>query len=50
MSRRNRPTKTNEQIRNKQVALVLAVLEKDIENFRLTIEKKMNSCKNFLGF
>ena len=41
MSRRNRPTKTNEQIRNEQqVALVLGELEKDRENFRLTIEKK----------
>ena len=40
MSRINRPTKTNEQLRNKQVALVLGQLEKDIENVRLTIEKK----------
>ena len=39
MSRRHRPAKTNKQIRNKQVALVLVELEKDIENFRLTIEK-----------
>ena len=41
MSRRNRPIKTNKQIRNKQqVALVLGELEKDRENFRLTIGKK----------
>ena len=40
MSRRNRPTKTNEEIRNEQVALVLGELEKDIKNFRLTIEKR----------
>ena len=40
MSRRNRPTKTNEEIRNEQVALVLGELEKDIKNFRLTIDKR----------
>ena len=40
MSRRNRPTITNKQIRNEQLALVLGELEEDIENFRLTIEKK----------
>ena len=50
MSRKNRSTKTNEQIRNEQVALVLGELEKDKENFRLAIKKKMNSCKYFLGF
>ena len=40
MSRRNRTTKTNEKIRNEQVALVLGELGKDVKNFRLTIEKK----------
>ena len=43
MSRRNRPSKTNEQIRNEQVALVLGELEKDIENFKIAIEKKTNN-------
>ena len=47
MSRRNRPTKTNEQIRNEQVALVLGELEKDIENFRLTIKKKDAQLQKF---
>ena len=35
MSRKNRPTKTNEQIRNEQVALALGELEKNIENLKL---------------
>ena len=35
MSRKNRPTKTNEQIRNEQVALALRELEKNIENLKL---------------
>ena len=30
MNKRNRPTKTNEQLRNEQVALVLGDLEKKI--------------------
>ena len=47
MSRINRPTKTNEQLRNKQVALVLGQLEKDIENVRLTIEKKDEQLQTF---
>ena len=47
MSRRNRPTKTNEQIRNEQVSLVLGELEKDIVNFKLTIEKKDEQVQNF---
>ena len=47
MSRRNRPTKTNEQIRNEQVALVLGELKKDIENFRLTIEKNDEQLQKF---
>ena len=40
MSRRNTPTKTNEQIRNEQVALVLGELEKYFENSKIAIEKK----------
>ena len=40
MNRRNRPTTTSEPLRNEQVALVLRDLEKDIEKFRLAIEKK----------
>ena len=40
MNKRSRPTKTNKQLRNEQITLVLGDLEKDIENFRLTIEKK----------
>ena len=47
MSRRNRPTKTNEQIRNEQVSFVLGELEKDIENFRLAIEKKGEQLQKF---
>ena len=33
-------TKTNEQTKNKQIALVLAELENDIQNFKITIQKK----------
>ena len=40
MSKRNRQTKTNEQIKNEQIALVLADLENDIQNFKFTIQKK----------
>ena len=47
MDRKNRPSKTNEQIRNEQVALVLGELEKDIENFKVTIEKKDEQLNNF---
>ena len=47
MSRRSRPTKTNEQIRNDQVSFVLGELEKDIENFRLAIEKKDEQPQKF---
>ena len=47
MSRKNRPTNTNEQIRDEQVSLVLGKLKKDIENFRLTIEKKDKQLQKF---
>ena len=48
MSRKNRPSKyTNKQIRNKQVTLVLRELEKNIETFRLTIEKKEEQLQKF---
>ena len=47
MNRQNRPTKTSEQLKNEQVALVLGKLEKDIENFRLTIEKKDEQLNEF---
>ena len=40
MSKRNRQTKANEQIKNEQIALVLAELENDIQNFRIMIQKK----------
>ena len=33
MSKRYRQTKTNEQIKNEQIALVLAELESNIQNF-----------------
>ena len=45
MSGRNRPSKTNEQIRNEQVALVLGELEKDIENFKATTTTRIAKTK-----
>ena len=48
MNKRKRLTKTKEQLRNKQVALVLGDLEKDIENFRLTTEKEDDQLNNYL--
>ena len=47
MNKRKRLTKTKEQLRNKQVALVLGDLEKDIENFRLTTEKEDDQLNNY---
>ena len=47
MGRRNRTSKINEQIRSEQVALVLGELEKDIENFKVTIEEKDEQLNNF---
>ena len=51
MSRRTRTSKTNEQIRNEQVALVLGELEKDLkgelENFKIIIEKKDEQLNKF---
>ena len=40
MSKRNRQTKTNEQIENKTIALVLEELENDIQSFKIKTKKK----------
>ena len=37
MNRKNRVTKTNEQIKNGQLGTILGELEKDIEHFRVTV-------------
>ena len=51
MSRRTRPSKTNAQTRNEQVALVLGELGKDLkgelENFKIIIEKKDEQLNKF---
>ena len=47
MIRGNRQTKTCQQIRNEQSANILAELENDIQNFKITLKKKKTiSCKN----
>ena len=40
MNRKNRVTKTNEQIKNEQLGIILGEHEKDIEHFRITIKKR----------
>ena len=47
MSRRNRQTKTNEETKNELIALVLAELENDIQNFKITIQKKDEQLQKF---
>ena len=48
MNRRNRLTKTNKQTnKNEQVALILSDLERDIQNFKRTIEKKDEQLQQF---
>ena len=47
MSRRNRQTKANEQIKNEQIALVLVQLENHIQNFKITIQKKDEQLQKF---
>ena len=48
MSKRSRQTKTNQQIKNEQIALILAELENDIQNFKITIQKKDEQLLKFL--
>ena len=48
MSKRSRQTKTNQQIKNEQIALILAELENDIQNFKITIQKKDEQLLRFL--
>ena len=45
MSRRNRRTKTCEQIRNEQIPIILAELENDIQNFKITLKKRQSAAK-----
>ena len=45
MSRRNRQTKTCEQITNEQIAIILAELENDIQNFKMTLKKRRSAAK-----
>ena len=40
MSQRNRQTKANEQIKSEQIVLVFSELENDIQNFKITIQKR----------
>ena len=39
MSKRNRQTKTSKQIKNEQIAIILAELENDIEHFNIMVKK-----------
>ena len=39
--------KTNQQIKNEQIALILAELENDIQNFKITIQEKDEQLTKF---
>ena len=47
MSRKNRQTKTCEQIRNEKIAIILAELENDIQNFKITLKNKDDQLQKF---